>query len=288
MGPFVRVFEHTSHAIAQELTVFVPIGQDGTGDPVKICRLRLTNQSSRKRQLTATWFAELVLGSSREDQQLRIQTSRDEETGALVARQYWTGSWRGQFVFGAASPNAASWSTDRTQFLGRNRSKENPAALSRLRLDNRSRSSGDPGIALQVAATLEPGGQTEVTFLLGQAETMDQVREITARYNDPAKTEKALEDVRQFWDSVLGALQVKTPVLSADLLLNRWLLYQSLSCRFWGRSALYQSGGAFGFRDQLQDSMAFLNAAPQITREHILVSAARQFREGDVQHWCHP
>ena len=287
-GQGYTVFEHTSHAIAQELTVFVPIGQDGAGDPVKICRLRLTNQSSRKRQLTATWFAELVLGSSREDQQLRIQTSRDEETGAVVARQYWTGSWRGQFVFGAASPHAASWSTDRTQFLGRNRSKENPAALSRLRLDNRSRSSGDPGIALQVAATLEPGGQTEVTFLLGQAETMDQVREMTARYNDPAKAEKALEGVRQFWDSVLGALQVKTPVLSADLLLNRWLLYQSLSCRFWGRSALYQSGGAFGFRDQLQDSMAFLHAAPQITRKHILVSAARQFREGDVQHWWHP
>ena len=287
-GQGYTVFEHNSHAIAQELTLFVPIGQDGAGDAVKICRLRLTNQSSSKRRLTATWFAELVLGSSREDQQLRIQTSRDEETGALVARQYWTGSWRGRFVFGAASPQAASWSTDRTQFLGRNRSKEKPAALSFLRLDNRSRSSGDPGIALQVAVTLEPGGQTEVTFLLGQAETMAQVREITARYNDPASVEKALVDVRQFWDSVLGALQVKTPVLSADLLLNRWLLYQSLSCRFWGRSALYQSGGAFGFRDQLQDSMAFLHSVPQITRKHILVSAARQFREGDVQHWWHP
>jgi cyclic beta-1,2-glucan synthetase len=286
-GQGYTVFEHNSHAIAQELTVFVPIGQDGAGDPVKICRLRLTNQSSRKRQLTATWFAELVLGSSREDHQLRIQTSRDEETGALVARQYWTGAWRGQFVFAAATPRADSWSTDRTQFLGRNRSKEKPAALSRLRLDNRSRSSADPGIALQVAVTLEPGGHTEVTFLLGQAETMEQIGEIMARYSDPAKVDKALEGVRQFWDSVLGALQVKTPVLSADLLLNRWLLYQSLSCRFWGRSALYQSGGAFGFRDQLQDSMAFLNAAPQITRRHILASAARQFREGDVQHWWH-
>jgi cyclic beta-1,2-glucan synthetase len=286
-GQGYTVFEHNSHAIAQELTVFVPTSKDGAGDPVKICRLRLTNQSSRKRQITATWFAELVLGSSREDQQMRIQTSRDDVTGALIARQYWTGAWRGQLVFAAASPSAGSWSIDRTQFLGRNGSRQNPAALSRLRLDNRYQSSGDPALALQVAVTLQPGQQTDVTFLLGQAETMDKMRDLVNRYSDSSRVEGALESSRQFWDSVLGALQVKTPILSADLLLNRWLLYQSLSCRFWGRSALYQSGGAWGFRDQLQDSMAFLNAAPQITRKHILVSAARQFPEGDVQHWWH-
>ncbi len=287
-GQGYTVFEHNSHAIAQELTVFVPTGQEGTGDPVKICRLRLTNQSSRKRQITATWFAELVLGSSREDQQLRIQASRDETSGALIARQYWTGAWRGQFVFAAASPRATSWSTDRTQFLGRNGSKENPAALSRIRLDNRSLSSGDPAVALQVAVTLQPGQQTDVTFVLGQAETIDRVRDLVTRYSEPSRIDAALQATQQFWDSVLGALQVKTPILSADLLLNRWLMYQSLSCRFWGRSALYQSGGAWGFRDQLQDSMAFLNAAPQVTRRHILLSASRQFVEGDVQHWWHP
>ncbi|MGD1073233.1 MAG: glucoamylase family protein, partial [Bryobacteraceae bacterium] len=297
-GQGYTVFEHNSHAIRQELTVFVPIGKTGlgdagagdpgAGDPVKVCRLRLTNRSSRKRQLKVTWFAELVLGSSREDQQLRIQTSRDEATGALLASQYWTGPWRGQLVFAAATPRAISWSTDRTQFLGRNASKEKPAALSRIRLDNRSLSSGDPAFALQAAVNLEPGQQAEVTFLLGQAATMDNVREITDRYSDSARVEDALESTRQFWDSVLGALQVRTPVFSTDLLLNRWLLYQALSCRFWGRSALYQSGGAFGFRDQLQDSMAFLNAAPEIARRHILASAARQFPEGDVQHWWHP
>ncbi len=287
-GQGYTVFEHNSHAIAQELTVFVPIGEGGKGDAVKVCRLRLTNQSSRQRRLTATWFGEPVLGSSREDQQLRIQVSRDETTGAIVARQYWTGAWRGQCVFAAATPRAVSWSTDRTQFLGRNASKDKPAALSRLRLDNRPLSSGDPGMALQVGITLDPGQQTEVTFLLGQASDMEQVAAMVERYGDAAKIEQAFEGARQFWDSVLGALQVKTPILSTDLLLNRWLLYQSLSCRFFGRSALYQSGGAFGFRDQLQDSMAFLYAAPQIARGHILVSAARQFVEGDVQHWWHP
>jgi cyclic beta-1,2-glucan synthetase len=287
-GQGYTIFEHNSHAIAQELTVFVPVGPDGNGDPVKICRLRLTNQSSRRRQLKVTWFAELVLGASREDQQLRIQTSRDDATGALIARQYWTGAWTGQYVFASATPRAVSWSTDRTQFLGRNSSKEQPAALLRTRLDNRSLSTGDPAAALQVGVTLEPGQQTEVAFLLGQAPTMEEVKDIVERYHDLAVVETALRNTRQFWDNVLGTLQVKTPVLSTDLLLNRWLLYQSLSCRFWGRSALYQSGGAFGFRDQLQDSMAFLSAAPQITRKHILVSAARQFLEGDVQHWWHP
>jgi cyclic beta-1,2-glucan synthetase len=287
-GQGYTVFEHNSHAIAQELTVFVPVGPDGEGDPVKICRLRLTNQSSRRRQLKVTWFAELVLGASREEQQLRIQTSRDEATGALIARQYWTGAWTGQYVFAAATPRAVSWSTDRTQFLGRNSSKEQPAAMLRTRLDNRSLSTGDPAAALQVSVTLEPGQQTEVAFLLGQAPTMEEVKAVVDRYHDLATVETALRNTRQFWDNVLGTVQVKTPVLSTDLLLNRWLLYQSLSCRFWGRSALYQSGGAFGFRDQLQDSMAFLNAAPQITRKHILVSAARQFLEGDVQHWWHP
>jgi cyclic beta-1,2-glucan synthetase len=287
-GQGYTVYEHNSHAVAQELTVFVPSEAGGAGDPVKICRLRLTNQSARRRQITATWFAELVLGSSAEDQQLRITTSRDEASGALLARQFWTGAWCGQHVFAAATPRATSWSTDRTQFLGRNSSQAKPAALSRVRLDSRPLAASDPAFALQVAVSLEPNQQTDVTFLLGQADTIEHVRELVARYSGPAEIDNALEDARQHWDSILGALQVRTPVLSTDLLLNRWLLYQSLSCRFWGRSALYQSGGAFGFRDQLQDSMAFLNAAPYITRHHILVSAARQFPEGDVQHWWHP
>ena len=189
-GQGYTVFEHNSHAIAQELTVFIPIGEDGKGDAVKVCRLRLTNQSSRQRRLTATWFGEPVLGSSREDQQLRIQVSRDETTGAIVARQFWTGAWRGQCVFAAATPRAGSWSTDRTQFLGRNASKDKPAALARLRLDNRPLSSGDPGMALQVGITLDPGQQTEVTFLLGQASDMEQVAAMVERYGDAAKIEQ--------------------------------------------------------------------------------------------------
>ena len=127
----------------------------------------------------------------------------------------------------------------------------------------------------------------EVIFLLGQADNLDAVRAVVGRYSSPEQVENALAATRQWWDSRLGVLKVHTPLLSADLLLNRWLLYQTLSCRFWARSALYQSSGAFGFRDQLQDSMALVYGAPELTRAHLLAAAARQFLEGDVQHWWH-
>jgi cyclic beta-1,2-glucan synthetase len=287
-GQGYTVYEHNSHAIGQELTVFVPVTGDGAGDPVKVCRLRLRNDSSLKRRLTVTWFGEWVLGSCREDQSIHIQTSRDEESGALLARQYWNGASCGHWAFAACWPKASSWTCDRGQFLGRDGSRSSPAGLERVRLDNRTGMGADPCAAQQVTVTLERGQQTDVVFLLGQTETIEQVRAIVQRLESPGDVERTLASTRDWWDQALGALQVKTPVLSTDLLLNRWLLYQTLSCRFWGRSALYQSGGAFGFRDQLQDSMALVYALPQLTRAHILTAAARQFPEGDVQHWWHP
>ena len=286
-GHGYTVFEHNSHAIGQELTVFVPTGQDGTGDPVKILRLRLRNDSSKRRRLTATFFAAWLLGSVREDQQLHTTTSRDEASGAILARQYWNGAFAGQLAFAAASPRATTWSGDRSQFLGRNGSVARPASLDRARLDNRTGAAVDPAAALQVAVAMDPGGQTEVIFLLGQTSDIESVRAMVSRYGDVAQAEAALSDTCEWWASTLRAIQVKTPILSIDLMLNGWLFYQALSCRFWGRSALYQSSGAIGFRDQLQDCLAFVYAAPQLSRQHILRAAARQFTEGDVQHWWH-
>ena len=163
-----------------------------------------------------------------------------------------------------------------------------PAALDRAHLDNRLGVGIDPAAALQVVVSLEKGGQAEVVFLLGQTETLEECRALIRRYQTAQLVDDALSATHTWWDLVLGALQVQTPLRSVDLLLNRWLLYQSLSCRFWGRSAFYQSGGAIGFRDQLQDCLAFVYAAPRLTRSHILTAAARQFTEGDVQHWWHP
>jgi cyclic beta-1,2-glucan synthetase len=287
-GQGYTVYEHNSHAVGQELTVFVPVDHLGNGDPVKIYRLRMRNDSSRPRKLLVTYFADWVLGSARDSSQLHVQTSRDANSSAIVARQYWNGAYTGHVAFAASSPSPSSYSGDRTQFLGRNRSVARPAALERAQLENRTGAALDPAVALQVQVTLEKGGHADVIFLLGQTETIEECRSVVSRYQTVQQVEAALAETKAWWDSVLGAVEVKTPLLSADLLLNRWLLYQSLSCRFWARSAFYQSGGAIGFRDQLQDSLAFLYAAPQITRAHILNAAARQFAEGDVQHWWHP
>ena len=286
-GQGYTVFEHNSHAIGQELTVFVPLHDDGTGDPVKVCRLRLRNDSSRRRKLTVLYFVEWVLGANREDQQLHIRTLYDQESGALFARQSWNGSQPNQLAFAAASPRAGSYSGDRTVILGRNRSTANPVVLERARLDNRTGAGLDPAAALQLEISLDRGGQAEVVFLLGEATSAEEARAVISRYQTPSQVDHALKETRHSWESTLGALQVHTPILSTDFLLNRWLPYQALSCRFWGRSAFYQSSGAFGFRDQLQDSMAFVYARPEIARAHILRSAARQFLEGDVQHWWH-
>jgi cyclic beta-1,2-glucan synthetase len=276
-GQGYTIFEHNSHSIGQTLAVFVP-----PSDPVKIYRLALRNDSSRARRLTVTYFAEWLLGSVREDQQLHIATSFDDVSGAVLAVQTWSGA-AGHVAFAAANPRAASWSADRAAFLGSKGSVARPAALQRLHLDGRVGPALDPAAALQLGVALEPGETKEITFVLGQAETVEAARGVIER-----AFAAGLDPVREQWDALCGALQVHTPILSVNLLLNRWLLYQALSCRFWGRTALYQSSGAFGFRDQLQDSLAFLYAAPHLTREHILACAARQFREGDVQHWWHP
>ncbi len=286
-GQGYTVFEHNSHAIGQELTVFVPLKDDGTGDPVKVCRLRLRNDSSRRRRLTVLYFAEWVLGSTREDQQPHVQTNFDQASGAIFAHQSWRGSDVNQVAFAACNPPATSYSGDRTAVLGRNRSVSTPISLERSRLDNRTGAGLDPAAALQLEVSLEKGAQAEVAFLLGETATEEEARAIIQRFQKAEHVDQALAETKQSWDATLGVLQVQTPVLSTDFLLNRWLPYQTLACRFWGRSAFYQSSGAFGFRDQLQDSLAFVYARPEITRAHILRSAARQFVEGDVQHWWH-
>jgi len=287
-GQGYTVFEHNSHAIGQELTVFIPFSEHGPRHPVRIYRLRLRNDSSRKRRLTVTYFAEWVLGAQREQQASHIFTNFDQESGAVVARQRWSPDSIDAVGFAAAIPRVSSYSGDRAAFLGRNGSTANPAGLKAVRLDNTCGADTDPAAVLQLPVTLSLGADVDIVFMLGQAPRIEDVREIVNVFRDPAAVERGLTNARAWWDARLGTLQVETPHLSVDLLLNRWLVYQALSCRFWGRTAFYQSSGAFGFRDQLQDSLALLDAAPELARAHILVAASRQFTEGDVQHWWHP
>ncbi len=280
-------FEHNSHAIEQWLEIFVPVDAAG-GDPIRIQRLRLRNASSRKRRLTVTAYSEIVLGTDREETQMHVRSQWDAELHALLFRNPYNGDFGKHVAFAAISPTAASYTADRTVFLGTQGSPQRPAALRRQSLSGRIGAGLDPCAVLQVRLELEPGEERFIVCLLGQTQNIEQARSLIRTYSGLTNVSNALEKTRAYWDHMLGAIEVETPVLSVNFLLNRWLLYQTLSCRIWARSALYQSGGAYGFRDQLQDVMALLYAAPQLVREHVLRAASRQFVEGDVQHWWHP
>jgi cyclic beta-1,2-glucan synthetase len=286
-GAGYTVFEHNSQGIEQELTVFVPVDQDG-GEPIKLQRLRLKNDSTRQRKLSVTYYVEWTLGENRESSQMHIVTHWDEDVHALIARNHYNPEYGDLVAFAAMSPPPQSYNGDRTSFIGRNRSPGNPAAMERSELSRRTGAGLDPCAALRVTIELAPGESSEIICMLGQARSVEEVHERVRTYQDSFELENALNRTKTWWDDLLGTIEVHTPELSADILINRWLLYQSLSSRIWGRSAFYQPGGAFGFRDQLQDVMALLYVKPELAREHILLAASRQFKEGDVQHWWHP
>jgi len=276
-------FEHTSHGIALDLLQFVPLH-----DPIKISRLTLENRSGHKRRLSVTAYAEWVLGVGRPGSAPFVVTEIDPATGAMFARNSWNGEFAQRTAFADLCGRQTSWTGDRLEFLGRNASLDHPAALERgAEFSGKVGAGLDPCAALQTKVELEPGESTEVLFFLGQGDGHEQARSLVDRYRTMSSG-ALLHEVQEYWNRVLDAVQVKTPDPSMDRLLNRWLLYQTLSCRIWGRSAFYQSGGAYGFRDQLQDVMALAVTKPEITREHLLRASARQFPEGDVQHWWHP
>ncbi|MDO9508339.1 MAG: glucoamylase family protein [Thermovirgaceae bacterium] len=286
-GAGYTVFEHNSHGIEQELTVFVPVDDQG-GDPVKLQRLVLRNDTDRPRKLSLTYYVEWTLGENRESSLMHTVTSWDDEVKALIARNRYNPDYTDWVAFAAMSVLPASYTADRKSFLGRNRSLADPEGMEYTDLSRRTGAALDPCAALRVNIHLDPGERREITFMLGQASSPSQVHAIVVAYRDDLALEAALKQTRTWWDSLLGTIQVHTPEPAVDLMINRWLLYQNLSCRIWGRSGFYQSGGAFGFRDQLQDVMALLYADPVLARDHILLAASRQFREGDVQHWWHP
>ncbi|MFN0101070.1 MAG: GH36-type glycosyl hydrolase domain-containing protein [Bryobacteraceae bacterium] len=278
--------EHNSHALEQTLMTFVPVHAE-RADPVRVQRLRLKNKSSQRRRLSVTSYSEFVLGGDREVTQMHVVSSWDESSKALLARNPYHLDYGSRVAFAAMTPEPSSYTGDRTVFLGRNGSMEAPAALRRESLSKRTGPGLDPCGALQTKFELGPGEEKTVIYVLGQADDADHARRLIKQYRDGEKVERSLEDTRGWWDNLLTTIQVKTPILSVDIMLNRWLLYQSLSCRIWGRSALYQSSGAYGFRDQLQDALAFVYSAPPIARELIMRAASRQFTDGDVQHWWH-
>jgi cellobiose phosphorylase len=282
-GQGYTCFEQRSHGLRQELRVFVP-----ANEPVKMIALRVWNSSQRTRRLSATFYAEWVLGTLRDQAAMNVRTQVDDDSGALLARNPFAGDFAEQVAFVDVNVRPRTVTGDRTEFLGRNGSVETPAALGRVGLSGRVGPALDPCAAVQAGMELLAGEEREVVFFLGSAGDMDAVRALLRRCKEPGRVRAAWDEVHQRWERVLTAVQVHTPDPAVDVFLNRWLVYQVLSCRVWGRSAFYQSGGAYGFRDQLQDVMALVYGAPEETRAQILRAASRQFLEGDVQHWWHP
>jgi cyclic beta-1,2-glucan synthetase len=282
-GPGYSRFEHLHDGISLDLLQFVPLD-----DSLKISVLTVENRSGHARRLSVTAYAEWVLGTSRGSNAPRIVTELNPETGAIFARNPWNTEFAGRVAFLDLGGRQKAWTADRTEFLGRNGAPDHPAGLDRgHRLTGAAGAGLDPCAAMQTSLELAGGARTQVIVLFGQADGAPAAADLIRRWRS-SDHQATLRDIRGFWDETLGAVQVRTPERSMDILLNGWLVYQTLACRLWARTGFYQAGGAFGFRDQLQDVIALTISRPAVAREHILRAAARQFVEGDVQHWWHP
>ncbi len=277
------IFETANFGIRSELTVFV-----APDAPVKFMLLKIRNENAQRVRVTATAYWEWVLGENRTKNAQHIVTELDNRNGAIYARNAYNTDFKNCVSFCSASERTRSTTCDRTEFIGRNGTLESPAAMRRTRLSGRVGAGLDPCTALQVAAEIHPGEERVLVFVLGTGKNAAEAQNLSQRYRSVESARQALERVNQQWGRTLGALQIETPDPALDVLANGWLPYQVLACRVWARSGFYQSGGAYGFRDQLQDTMALIHAAPELAREHLLRCAGRQFEEGDVQHWWHP
>jgi len=277
------VFEHYEAGIVSEMVTYVAIDA-----PVKFVVVKLRNKSGRTRTLSLTGYWELVLGEWRHANLMHIVTEMDLLNGTLLARNAYGRACANRVVFAHVSERTHSMTGNRTEFIGRNGSLTSPAAMRRKRLSSRTGAGFDPCAAIQTQIELGAGEEREVVFILGAASDDNEAQYFIERFGGTTGAREALEAVWKYWKHTLGTVIVETPDPALDVMANGWLLYQTISCRLWGRSGYYQSGGAYGFRDQLQDTMALIHATPWLAREQLIRCAEHQFLKGDVQHWWHP
>lgn len=287
------------HGIESTLTL--------SGSPtekVKWWHLDLTNRTNKERRLEVYLFIEWTLGISREESSRYIVSNFDSTLGFLSAKNNYNNEFAGRLVSIGSNLKISSYTTSRHDFIGRHRTTSSPRQFESpglsaftdlipglrapLLLSKKTGAGFDSCGVLKVEVNLAPGQKREVLFYLNESESLEEAKRQATRHRSLSMRSSELEKTQTHWKSTLTAVQVRTPDRAFDILMNGWLLYQTLSCRLYGRSAFYQSGGAIGFRDQLQDSLALLYSRSDLTRAQILIHAARQFVEGDVQHWWHP
>jgi len=269
--------------LACRMRVFVP-----AADPVKIVELHVRNHTDRPRRITATYYARWLLGREPEAGVAHVFTDYDTPTRSLRARNSWNSDFANRVAFLTADREPHGFTADRTEFLGHAGDPRTPDALRRVGLGGAVGGGLDPCAALQVHLDIAPGSEARTHFVLGAGRDADQASQLSQRWREPSRVDEASGELAAHWESLLSAVTVTTPEPAMDLLINRWALYQTLSSRILARTGFYQSSGAIGFRDQLQDSLALLYCDPSRTRAHLVECASRQFEEGDVLHWWHP
>ncbi|KUO64704.1 MAG: glycosyl transferase family 36 [Gracilibacter sp. BRH_c7a] len=281
-GQGYTVFEHISNDIKQETKMFVPLY-----DSLKIVELKLTNLSPASKKLAVYYYMEWTLGTSREQNSPYLVTEPDED--AVFCRNVYQEEFaqRVSFIKGNGG-RLKSFTCDRQEFIGINRTLQHPRSLENEVLSGRYGSGLDPCTVLQLEANLEPGEEKSIYFIIGDDVDSKAARDLAQTYSNQETIKQAYTEIINYWNEILTTIQISTPEKSLDLLVNRWLIYQTVVCRIWARSAFYQSGGAYGFRDQLQDVMSLAILRPEMTRDQIILHSSRQFPEGDVQHWWHP
>lgn len=276
-------WQRESHALLQKLEVFVPLH-----DPVKLLRLSLTNTSDHSRRLTATLYAEWLLGALKSQIKPHVVCEYDPSIRAIIANNAWNPDFAKRIAFVSANRAPHSVTGNRSDFLGSEGDPQHVEALRHTDLGGRFSPGGDACAGYQVHIDLDAGELVEVVFMLGQGADKAEAARLIHHYQNKDAVEEAFAQVQLYWAKQLNKVQVATPDPAFDLMLNRWLLYQSISSRMTARAGFYQASGAFGFRDQLQDALALLSVEPERVKEQILRAAAHQFEEGDVQHWWHP
>lgn len=276
-------YSSTYEGISHTLTVFVAVDS-----PVKILKLEISNDQSTNVDLEISYFVDWVLGENKQKTGADLDVSFNAKNSCIYAINPYQTSVKPGVAFMAVNQDVLAAAGDKRTFFGRNRQKSNPIWVTQRNHKTRGFNMGtDPCGVLTSSITVPPNSKVSMVYILGEGANKDYADELINKFSDLTTVNKELKKVIELWEQKLSTIKVETPDTKFNYLFNNWLLYQVISCRLWGRTAFYQAGGAFGFRDQLQDVMSLIYADPKVVKDQLILACKHQFEEGDVQHWWH-